>query len=311
MQSHNVCFPLQVHLAKDNRNFYDSQLSGFFNQLNIMESEYSTGLLFSHGANMSSLQKTVTRGGAMKNKIYGCYCCNIHRDALVQPNLLPCHDCIVLEPENRLLCYHQEVADEQLFEHLRVEKSEHEAAWPHLALLPLARSRIHFNKAGVNNSVLDPLHIEYRGTTISQRPQHHRLLETELSIRNTVEAGCSTAELRIQLHEILLVEASYIVLQKVLAANNLDDAMVLLEKALPCLLHLENRSSEAMIYHLLHRGMELQEGNEQLTDNLIREMERIVNQEMFGEPGSPSNWQFPLKDDRAIGDVKLANWHAR
>ncbi len=214
VQYRNVCFPLQVHLAKDNRNFYDLQLSGFFSQFNIMESELSAGLRFSHGADMSSLQKTVKRGGAMKNKIYGCYCCNIHRDDLVRPNLLPCHDCMVLEPENGPPCYHQEVADEQLFERLRVEKSEHEAVWPHLALLPLARSRVRFGEAGVNNSVHDPMHIEYRGTTISQRQQHHRLLETELSIRNIAEAGRSTEELRIQLHEILLVEASYMVLKK-------------------------------------------------------------------------------------------------
>ena len=66
-----------------------------------------------------------------------------------------------------------------------------------------------------------------------------------------------------------------------------------------------------MIYHLLRRGMELREGNQLITDDLIREVERIVNQEMFGEPGSPSNWQFPLKDDGTIGDIKLANWHAR
>jgi hypothetical protein len=227
-----------------------------------MESELSAGLRFSHGADMSSLQKTVKRGGAMKNKMYGCYCCNIHRDDLVWPNLLPCHDCMVLEPENRPPCYHQEVADEQLFEHLRVEKSQHEAAWPHLALLPLARGSVRFGEAGVNNSVHDPMHIEYRGTTISQRQQHRRLLETELSIRNIVETGRSTEELHIHLHEILLVEASYMVIKKVLAANNLNDAMVLLEKALPCLLHLENRSSEAMIYHLLCRGTELREGNQ-------------------------------------------------
>jgi hypothetical protein len=86
---------------------------------------------------------------------------------------------------------------------------------------------------------------------------------------------------------------------------------MVLEKALPCLFYLENRSSEAIIYHILHRGMELREGNKQFTKHLIREVERIVNQEMFGEPRLPSNWQFPLKDDGTIGDIKLANWHAR
>ncbi len=96
---------------------------------------------------------------------------------------------------------------------------------------------------------------------MSQRQQHLRLLGTELSIRNVVEAGCSTEERWIQLHETLLVEVSCIVLKKVSAANNIHDAMVLLEKALPCLLHLENRSFKAMICHL----MELFKGSKQLT----------------------------------------------
>ena len=57
--------------------------------------------------------------------------------------------------------------------------------------------------------------------------------------------------------------------------------------------------------------MELREGNKQFTKYLIQEVERIVNQEIFGEPGLPSNWQFPLKDDGTIGDAKLANWRTR
>jgi hypothetical protein len=45
-----------------------------------MEDKYPNGLCFSHGADTSSLQKTVKRGGVMKNMLYACYCCNIHKD---------------------------------------------------------------------------------------------------------------------------------------------------------------------------------------------------------------------------------------
>jgi hypothetical protein len=83
-----------------------------------------------------------------------------------------------------------------------------------------------------------------------------------LAIQNVLPFGRLTEELRIQLHEILLIEASYLVMKKILSVNNLNDAMIQLEKALPCLLHLENRSSEVMIWHLLRGGLELCKGIE-------------------------------------------------
>ncbi len=100
-------------------------------------------------------------------------------------------------------------------------------------------------------------------------------------------------------------------MKKILSANNLNNAMIKLEKALPCLLHLENRSSAVMIWHLLRGGLELCKGNEEAKEQLVRAVQRIVNKEMFGEPGAPSNWQFSMGEDGRIGDLKLANWRAR
>ena len=85
-------------------------------------------------------------------------------------------------------------------------------------------------------------------------------MRNELRMRNIiVPEESQSAELRLLLSECLLTENTYKILCKVLAANSLDEAMVRLEKAIPCLLHLENRSSEAIISRLVHRGWELRE----------------------------------------------------
>jgi hypothetical protein len=55
-------------LAKDNRQFYTDELSGFFADINQLEDDFPQGLRFAHPADMSSLQKIVNHGGAMKAK---------------------------------------------------------------------------------------------------------------------------------------------------------------------------------------------------------------------------------------------------
>ena len=276
VQSNTVCYPLHYYLAKDNKSFYDNKLSGFFEDINNFEDANQNGLKFAQPADMASLQKTVKRGGAMKNKTYGCYCCNIHKNDLHKANLLPCQDCHVNGITHP--CYHQPVSDEAMLERLKAEKIQHEQAWPHLLCVPLPihGSTIHFGPNVVDPST-DPRHIEFQGVSIEVWVQHVRLLEKELQLRGIPPLGRTGAELRIQLIEILLAEHTYSLLKKIVECNNLDEAMILIEKALPCLLHLENRSSEAMIGRLLRRGFDLREGDKEATEALQLAIEKIMN----------------------------------
>ncbi len=57
-----------------------------------MIGQYRSKLVFSQGADMCSLQKTVCKGGAMKIKHYVCYCCNIHISNLATLNLIHYED---------------------------------------------------------------------------------------------------------------------------------------------------------------------------------------------------------------------------
>jgi len=37
----------------------------------------------------------------------------------------------------------------------------------------------------------------------------------------------------------------------------------------------------------------------------------MINERLFGRPGAPSNWVFPVNDDGTMGEIKFANWRAR
>ncbi len=121
----------------------------------------------------------------------------------------------------------------------------------------------------------------------------------------------SMAEIKINLHELLLVEKRYHLILSILDCSNLDEAMIRLEQALPCLLHLENRPSETIIEWVLRFGLALCEGSNQEITAFIAEIESIINENIFGSVGCASNWKFPINDDGTMGKVKLANWHAR
>jgi hypothetical protein len=57
--------------------------------------------------------------------------------------------------------------------------------------------------------------------------------------------------------EILISGGAFTLANKVIGSNKLDRAMVKLEKTIPCLLHLENRSSEAIVANFFHHGLQL------------------------------------------------------
>ncbi len=47
-----VCFPLHVHIASDNKEFYLTHLESFFQELNDIEDTYPLGLQFTQGADI-------------------------------------------------------------------------------------------------------------------------------------------------------------------------------------------------------------------------------------------------------------------
>jgi len=314
VQSRFHCYPLHIIISKDNKQLYQTHLSSFFRDINTLEEQHP-GLDVVQEADMCSLIKTLGKGGAMKVKKFACYCCNIHRDDLVKPLEPPCNDCVRLNRTHHP-CFHTPVCDEALLDRLEEERDEVVSHWPHLqqfeALQVLSRLRFGNYGHSVNSSISDPFHIEYQPASRSDRVSFRNLLDAEARLRGFNDwTTLSIAELKLQLHEVLVVEKKHEMLSHILSASNLDEAMIRLEQALPCLLHLENRTSETLIEHLLQRGLYFREGDRSSTADFIKSVEDIINQTIFGSVGCSSNWKFPLSDDGTMGKVKLANWRAR
>ncbi len=165
---------------------------------------------------------------------------------------------------------------------------------------------------GIVEAEHDPLNIEFQPTNFRDGAAFRSLLECEMKLRNIpFLARSSTQQLRITLAEILLIEKSFNLVSEGFEATNFNEAMIRLEQSLPCLLPLENRSSETLIEHLLHQGFKLREDNPLLTKQLIQDVERIMNEEIFRQIGCRSNWKFPVNDDGSMGQIKFANWRAR
>ncbi len=64
------------------------------------------------------------------------------------------------------------------------------------------------------------------------------------------EAGFIAA-LRIQLHELLIMEQHFTLMKEVLEQKSIEKATVELEKDILCLQNQENRGCEALFFHVL------------------------------------------------------------
>ncbi len=126
-------------------------------------------------------------------------------------------------------------------------------------------------------------------TLVNASIQHARLIEEELIIQGLHVIGASLAERRLQLHKVLVTEQRYNLVKEVVSCNDLDDAMIIIEKAIPCFLHLENRTLEAMIFHLIQNGLQLWEIDSRAAHALRCAIETEVNEVIFGEPTCISN----------------------
>jgi len=313
IQSRNHCFPLHIFIAKDNKELYQTHLSSFFEDVNALEDCHKQSLKVIHGADMCSLQKTVGRGGAMKNKIHACYCCDIHRDDLCKPNPAPCSDCTRLGRTQP--CYHRAVSDTNWRARMITEKSALLHAYPYLeeyrTSLQSSRIRLTDDFSAAETSV-DPLSIDFQPLNVRQKMSFRSLLESELKLRNVpIYPQSDIASLRLSLRELLISEARYKLVIEVVAETDDEKAMIRLEQALPCFLHLQNRSSETIIEFLLRHGLLIREGCKESQKAMMNAVESLVNREIFGSYGCHSNWRFPINTDGSMGGIKFANWRAR
>jgi hypothetical protein len=95
----------------------------------------------------------------MKRKIYRCYCCNIHKDDLARPNVLPCENCRWLG--NGRPCFHTQISDEALLHRLKEEYSVLQEEYPYLTNYLYRQSKIKFSTAQLMEAWQDKNYIAF------------------------------------------------------------------------------------------------------------------------------------------------------
>ncbi len=81
--------------------------------------------------------------------------------------------------------------------------------------------------------------------------------------------------------------------------------LILLEQAVQCILHMENRVSERILYVLLFEAISRYgDASSQKAKALIAAVTQVVQTRVLGTPTSPSQWVFPLSKDKTTVVMK-------
>jgi hypothetical protein len=89
--------------------------------------------------------------------------------------------------------------------------------------------------------------------------------------------------------------------------------MILLEQAIPCVLHLENRVGEKIVTMLLRDLVACHSSTSTAAvATLVKAIEKSINTTVLGTPEQPSQWRIDFDEKtKTIGDVSLTNSRAR
>jgi len=119
---------------------------------------------------------------------------------------------------------------------------------------------------------------------------------------------------RKHLHQALVREDR---LRKLISNTELSevDALILLDQAVPCILHLENRCGEKWIKLLIQEAIKNCDGDNESVLAKVREIEGYLNSKVWGSESCPTHYQIKLEKDKngglVLGDLTLTNNRVR
>jgi len=297
-QSRNFCFILKSLIGRDTKDAYDA-FSDFFKffemvrDIGIPASEHGPQLqpmIVLSSQDMSSLWKCLKTGtGARKNcNSYFCHVC-------------PCNSSDILfftEGENRCdrckakgkeKCYHWHVGDKA-----SIDKFQEMLESVH---------NIDYVANGGSDDNIEELFF------------FSSLLTEELKLRNMPITG-SLEERREALRNQLVFEEKLHLLKLAVerSEHGKAAALMLIEQAIPCIMHLENRVGEKILTMLLSTGAKLYQERRSAGNiaEYIAQVERIVSTRILGTQWRPKQWRVPIKENcQEIASVSLSNTKTR
>jgi len=309
-------------IAWDTQSLYDEQFNSFFDffkkagQEGIPEFGWLP-LLVSSPQDMKSHQKCLCCGHGIKKTSTSqfCHLCPCPFNQAASPNVNPCEFCLWFNSKEP--CYHHSIGDEATISKFQAHVTELEEEYRYLDDEEFQRrSKISLSHDEVTSKD-DPNSIDFDySRSFVIREQFETLVDDELSLRSLWIRGRLTERIA-RLKGRLTVEAKLNYLKKAInvASERHGKGMIIVEQAVPCILHLENRVGETIFKNLLEKsyGKWRREvgGN---PDGFMARVLDIVNNHVFGSPENPAQWRVRMEghgNDAKIPEITLPNARAQ
>ncbi len=320
-QSRDNCFPAIILLARDNKEIYQTVFKRFFDFLGqlrdtgLPESAYGEALPYWNIArteDLSSLWKTFGVGGGSGHTLLFCVWCTLANDrrGIAFTGEHRCNRCKTREI-NRCFCLsvedtdHLKKEEDKIIEELSFYLAFHYEKFDLIA----SQSKLFSDPAHAGKE--DELnHIDFctEGKSPAIQRKFRRFLIQELVLRYPSRAAdyatMSVDQLRFTLRIEAEMESKVSRLRVALVRKEKQQEEVrsiILEQAVPCILHMENRVNERVLYALFCRLI-YRYGDSPASiakrDALMDKISNIMRTRVLGTLSHPSQWDFPWDEQK-------------
>ena len=331
VQSRNLCFPLRIVIAKDNKATLDSfrPLYNQFRSGHVAASLRCHSFKMSFPGDMKLQWGALDNGGAAKVKEKFCFICPCRSSTLHVPRDKSDCDICKGKPASDDLCYHYPfMADPEVrgkyAEELTVLRSLVQDAMDADAAAADRDTndpKMFVRRIGEVATADDVMDIDYQPAGANGKAVWARNITRELVKRSLPITGTLVdRQQRLRCH-LMNELRSRDVTQMLADSEPKEQAMYLVLQAVVCILHLENRVGLKSIESILRSGI----SNARMglldwiaTTSVNRRQElyvervtRIIRNEILGTPFAPSQWRFPLNEEGIMGSLSMDNNRTR
>lgn len=275
-------------------------------------------------------------GGAAKVKKFFCQYCVTTSDNIDKANTELCEHCLKLPegsrsfpfPDVKWECLHHEFITDTMITRLRQQlMTEYppDLQESHRDVIRKTKLKL-FPDAGDIRCKENKFSIDYEPQSISELEAFHVLLTQEARLRkihswNTW--GCLRLGLKARIQAELSLE---FLLSSIDHVKTKEDALYFIRQAIPCILHLENRTLLKLFMLLLREGLSNAQGKlhndtmdissmEGRERKFIEVISQIMNEEILGSVDNRAQWKLPTEAVRGeslkIGTINIENYRGR
>ena len=311
VQSRDLCFPCKILLTRDSKTLYRTHFKDFFAWAQKLTTNESVSnykpFIVASPQDISSFWKCIGRGGACKRDEDFCHCCAMKSSNLIIPNVISCSHCVRFNNE---LCYHQPVCDEKFMAEVKDEMKLLLETHNHLFdSQKIEKMTITLDPNSVfRNKEVD--NIDYEPQTEEDKRLFSNRINENLKLLGLSRRGNIADRIGLLRQHLIALERKKI-LNRAINDFNLEDSMIIIEQAIPCILHMENRVGEKMLKLLLLDGVHERDADKKEIEKMIREVNNVVNTSILGTRRRKSNWSVNLTKEGTVADQTMTNNHTR